>query len=380
MSVYGGTIQNYNYDAEKAITLEQFVDFVRESDNFVSSIFDNGLFSIMESEYALTASTEKSEQTKKSIIQKIKELFSKFVGFVKGAFEKLANNLQEVYNKTNFVDKFVSRYKNVVTWENVEKLTNSGWKGVPSEIFMVGTPAKLQDAVVGEIKNSKVEKYNFDTEFDKIINSKDTEEAESNYKKFSEKLKEMKDDAIEDDMKSMLLRKQIKSEDLNNKILKGEIKVDEEVLQKMIQQHYSNYFFTFQKNEYGRYYPQDRNIFESTKYMAENGQKLARDVKQTGKKILSVMKIENKESDLTNMKSFKKGGSNYNENDSNVNKINMLYYKAKYEYASVFIKASSLGIRNVVNVIKTQHKHAIKFYMTMVSAIKKYLPNVKASS
>ena len=113
--------------------------------------------------------------------------------------------------------------------------------------------------------------------------------------------------------------------------------------------------------------------------MAENGQKLIRDVRQFGKKMISALKVDKKESELTNMKSYKKGGSNYNENDEEGNVISMLYYKAKYEYASVFISLSQKMTSLVLSIMKNQHKHAIKFYMSIVSAINKYLPEVAKS-
>ena len=374
MSVYSSSVYDYRYNEAKTVSLDQLNSFIQESNEFVFNLFnENSLFGIMEAEATLLLNTNKVEETKKSIIQRIKELFSKFIGFVKGAFAKLADKLQEVYNKTNFVDKFVVRYKNIVIWENVEKLKEAGWKGMSTSIPMVGTPVSINDTLLFDSESQK-QLEEFEKYYNQIITSNSSDDAKQVYNTFSKQLKEYKERISNDNYHRMSLRKnmQIGFADIDLRI--ATLTPDE--YEKLLN---SRYFAISNVSEDEKTYFPIKKYFITTKYMAENGQKLIRDVRQFGKKMISALKVDKKESELTNMKSYKKGSSNYNENDKEGNVINMLYYKAKYEYASVFIYLSQKMTSLILSIMKSQHKHAIKFYMTIVSAINKYLPEVAKS-
>ena len=376
MSVYSSSVYDYRYNEAKTVSLEQLDRFIQESNEFVFNLFnENSLFGIMEAEAALTLNTNKVEETKKSIIQRIKELFSKFIGFVKGAFVKLADKLQEVYNKTNFVDKFVARYKNIVIWENVEKLKEAGWKGMPTSTPMVGTPVSIKDTLLFDLESQK-QLEEFEKYYNQIITSNSSDDAKQVYNTFSKRLKEYKERISEDNYSRMSWYKNIEINFANIDLRFGTLTMTPDEYEKLLN---SRYFAISNVSEDEKTYFPIKNYFTTTKYMAENGQKLIRDVRQFGKKMISALKVDKKESELTNMKSYKKGGSNYNENDKEENIINMLYYKAKYEYASVFISLSQKMTSLVLSIMKNQHKHAIKFYMSIVSAINKYLPEVAKS-
>ena len=374
MSVYSSSVYDYRYNEAKTVSLEELARSIQESNEFVFNLFnENSLFGIMEAEATLTLNTNKVEETKKSIIQRIKELFSKFIGFVKGAFAKLADKLQEVYNKTNFVDKFVVRYKNIVIWENVEKLREAGWKGMSTSIPMVGTPVSIKDTLLFDSESQK-QLEEFEKYYNQIITSNSSDDAKQIYNTFSKHLKEYKERISKDNYHRMSLRKNMQIGFADIDLRMATLTPDE--YEKLLN---SRYFAISNVSEDEKMYFPIKKYFITTKYMAENGQKLIRDVRQFGKKIISALKVDKKESELTNMKSYKKGGSNYNENDKEGNVINMLYYKAKYEYASVFISLSQKMTSLVLSIMKNQHKYAIKFYMSIVSAINKYLPEVAKS-
>ena len=374
MSVYSSSVCDYRYNEAKTVSLDQLTRFIQESDEFVFNLFDeNSLFGIMEAEATLLLNTNKVEETKKSIIQRIKELFSKFIGFVKGAFAKLADKLQEVYNKTNFVDKFVVRYKNIVIWENVEKLKEAGWKGMSTSIPMVGTPVSIKDTLLFDSESQK-QLEEFEKYYNQIITSNSSDDAKQIYNTFSKRLKEYKERISEDKYYRMSLRKNMQIGFADIDLRMATLTPDE--YEKLLN---SRYFAISNVSEDEKMYFPIKKYFITTKYMAENGQKLIRDVRQFGKKMISVLKVDKKESELVNMKSYKNGGSNYNENDKEGNIISMLYYKAKYEYASAFISLSQKMTSLVLSIMKNQHKYAIKFYMSIVSAINKYLPEVAKS-
>lgn len=374
MSVYLSSVCDYRYNEAKTVSLEQLDRFIQESNEFVFNLFDeNSLFGIMEAEATLLLNTNKVEETKKSIIQRIKELFSKFIGFVKGAFAKLADKLQEVYNKTNFVDKFVVRYKNIVIWENVEKLKEAGWKGMSTSIPMVGTPVSIKDTLLFDSESQK-QLEEFEKYYNQIITSNSSDDAKQIYNTFSKRLKEYKERISEDNYYRMSLRKNMQIGFADIDLRMATLTPDE--YEKLLN---SRYFAISNVSEDEKMYFPIKKYFITTKYMAENGQKLIRDVRQFGKKMISVLKVDKKESELVNMKSYKNGGSNYNENDKEGNIISMLYYKAKYEYASAFISLSQKMTSLVLSIMKNQHKYAIKFYMSIVSAINKYLPEVAKS-
>lgn len=124
-------------------------------------------------------------------------------------------------------------------------------------------------------------------------------------------------------------------------------------------------------DENTKYFPAPKQ-FQLTKEFAESGQSKIKQTSQSYKIGLSKLKIE-ENCNLENMKSYKKGGSNYSKDDNEINKINMLYFKARYEYASFYVSRCSKTISSIVKILKVQHTIAIRTYIQFVSVIRRYV-------
>lgn len=372
MAVYGSVLESYQTER---ISFEDFMDICYESEYQLDSIMrEYYLTNINEQDETALApqfkfefkEDQNTEQVKKTIIQKIKELLGRFYKFVKDSFDSLVEKLNKFYMETNFTDKFISKFSSNVTWDNMQKAIKGGWKGLSIKQPMIFRLVSVRDSDLftsiedsfeydEETDGSKrnIDKVELDVQrdIDPIITSADKDEAQENYDKFKEKLVKFR---------KMGIRKESLYSFTDNILNKADNGVENYILG----------IFNNTNADDGYYYPPDRKIFELNKNFAETGQKQIKEISANYKTSLKNIKYLNK-GNLTNMKSYTGKGSNKTDNEE-VNKINYLYCKAKYEYGIAIIQRCSKIIRTVVTILKMQHKYAISFYMTVNSAVQKY--------
>lgn len=364
MAIYGSMIKE-NVVFGHAMSLEEFFDFIQESDKQMEIMFEKtDLIQVLKEENtSLSIPTKISfdgdpETVKKTVIQKIKDLVDKFVQMVKEAFANLAKKLQEAYNNANFVDKFVSKFSDKVTFENLKIAKSKGWKGVPTSIPMINKFADAKDSKLYENMNDEYYKNNTAINLDKdirpIVNSKNLEEAKEKYNQFVEKLNKVKEEEKRETSSSYIISKNLdqRFDFKGDAILKA-------------------YFvISTDQSDDSHYYPIPEG-FAKTKKFAEEGQSLIKQVSQGSNAAINNLKLE-KGASLNNLKSAK--GTNSSDN-AEINQINILYCKAIYQNASQRVSVASKILRAVLGILRMQHRVAIQGYMQYVSAINRFVLN-----
>lgn len=358
MAVYGNTIF-FEEINENAMSPLDFIEFLQESDYEMDKIFNRfNLLNLSEAENtSLSVINNKnyyeSEEVKKTFIEKVKDIIKKFIDMVKKLFNDIYEKLHKFYIETNFVDKFVSRYKDKVTYINLQKALDNGWPGLTGSYPVINRVCDITDSDLYRFKDSENSVKIDDNDFDSIIKAENLEEAKENYEKFKEKLEQFKKESLEsvDDFKMGQWFCDIGINITDKESRKwygcyGKLVIDEE-----------------------HYMPSPKH-FMMTKVFAETGEGKIKNIRQDGKRMLSNLKLE-KEILNDNMKSFKKNGNN-STSENEVNQCNILYYKSKYEYAASYISRMTNIISSIIKIIKEEHTIALKTYMQFVSAINKF--------
>lgn len=357
MSVYGNFI--YDNIEEKAMSMIDFASYIEECDNRIFGMFNNlGILNEVENELSIPTQIEFNkdpEKAKKTIIQTIKELIAKFIATVKKLFITISEKIHEAYVKISFVDKFVSIYKDKVTYNNLQKALSNGWKGLlVGQYKVINRIANPSDSKIYQNLHSVFE---FDKEIDindidAIISANSLEASKEKYDKFKEKLLAFKNSTEKEDPIYYIYDNVINAEKTgyNDNLFFG--------------------CFGQPTDEDGKYYMPYRVHFEKTKSFAENGESNIKQLKHGYNRSIKCLNL-NKKIELSNWKSFEKGGANYSKEDAT--QINALYCKARYELASAIIKRSSKVLNAVVETVKSEHKIAIATYIQFVHAIIKHV-------
>ena len=378
MSIYSNFMSSEISNKINTInSFESFLNFVYESNNEVESIFEQFDY-LIEGDTQLSVikqsntndeskSDDNAEKVKKTIIQKIKELFDTFVGFVKKIFINLSEIIKKKYMETNLSDKFFSRYKNIVKFNNLQTAREKGWKGIPINIPSIGRLCDYKDSsfyryIIKYINEGEepIESYiNIEKDIDPIIHADDLTQAKEIYKEFENKLSKF--DTSEDEFDIQLNSNERSSSGIFNS------KIPENPL----------FATTNDRSSDGKFYYPNIELFATNKMLAEEGERKIKELRAGGNDTIKNMKTMKVKSELKNMKSFKKGGINSSK-DKESDAINILYYKAKYKFASAVVKRQSSIIKLIISVIKKQQFFAIQNYLLYVQAIKKYVPNATA--
>lgn len=367
MSVYG-SISSFNWktnlhESNQPILQEDFFTFIKLSDSYINEIFENLEFNSLSIEENVYMYISEGKEIKKSIIQKIKELFQKFAGFAKDIFNKLFEKLKALYNKNDFTDKVIFRYKDKVTWENIQVMIDKGWPGISTKYCMVGKPAKPDKFIIDELPFGPSVKY----ALDKIIEAKDISQAQDFYNDFLKKLDAFKEDNVD---QNHIYNLNFIDTNAKMDIYKNVFNSEDSL--KNIEQNL--YFIVPENNKTEKYFP-TKYPFESTKQFTENGQKMINKIKEDGNKLLKSLKIDEENAKLKSIESYQKH-SNDVESYEDTEKINILYYKANYQYISTYLHHCGKMVTIIVKICMLQHKAAISFYMAMLKDLKKYLPEV----
>jgi hypothetical protein len=367
MAIYGNYINDYS--KTQAMSFMEFFEFLHESDLEMNSIFERAeITCLFEAKNSTALSTvvapegisSDPEKVRIHVIAKIKELVTKFINMVKEAFKKLSDKLKDLYANTNFVDKYVSKYKDKVTYDNMQIARKNGWNGLPKTLPCINQLCSTKDSDLymnkvynaNDAYNEKVELEEKDIE--DIVSAKDLSEAKEKYKKFKEELQKVKGNLLSCDVETQQnrLERNNKSKDKINYTFNRMNVID------------NWYAITVDNNGNENFYYPDKELFEKTKYLAENGQKETKNISQESKYVINNLKID-KDVHKANLK-------NTGEKGDDNKQILILYYKAKYEYASLQIQYMTQLSKAIINIIHKQHSMAINVYMQFVSAYNQY--------
>lgn len=361
MAVYGKLIKSVNEgESYENVSFDQLTEFIYESDNEMNLMFEKAnLIAILKEEntsLAIPKSIDYSnaanpEQVKKKFSEKIKELFNKFLDWVKTAFENLKSKVTEFYLEHNLQDDFLSKWKNKVTWDNLETAKKKGWKGIPNSIGSVIEPVNINDTRLLNLYSDHFKELS--DQIDKLSDC----ESEDSLNKIEDKIKGIINNINDRENRLLISQADKIIRDRNSSIMAGSKQ---------------NPFIGIISNSNApdnHYYP-DKLLFTNNKHFAETGQKEIKNIKVSGNHSVELVKdviLSSQKIMLNNSK------ENYKEDKDNLqNKINYLICKYRYTSSSLFIKLSSKAMNGMVGALWKQHKVAVQNYLLYVQAISRY--------
>ena len=359
MGVYGRSITK-----DKIISFTEFIEYFQESNYQMRMMFEKQelVYAIQEANDSdiqlpsidknIEVISGEPEKLKKTLIEWIKETFDKFIKAIKQLFEKLHKIIHDFYMKTNFIDDIVSKFKDKVTYQNITKAKENGWKGLSIEKNEALINREVDTYVSTLFQDKQSDDYIKEEEIISIIKADNLEKAREKYSIFEEKLKKFKDDGKKFENKSMYNMRID-----NTSGLLGNIDI------------YTGFFGNYTDKEQKYYFPAMQQ-FNLTKEFAESGQSKIKKIRENYNYLTKELS-NRKYFFLDNMKTFKKKGVNETE-DKETNQINILYLKAQYEFSAAYISRVKRIISAIVSMLKDQHRIAIKSYTVMAMAVKKY--------
>jgi hypothetical protein len=338
------------------VDYEDLISFISESTSIIEANklstdvdYKNGPYAASVDAKDVDESDSKKDGLIKTILNKVKEIWNRFISFLKTQFGKLYEILHKFYLEHNGTDNYFSKFKNIVTYDNLKKCKDKGWKGISTKLPEIGSIARANDSsFIKDIVDGSSPLKNEDIEA--ILSCNEVEDAQDKYNNIKDIIKKKYKESKE----LMIFSKNFR---FNSDLMwvKANLKDPREV---------ELPYFTIPSN-----YDEDNNLyfptkdgFSKCKQFAESGEKFIKETRDSYKFYIQQLKLDKRV-----MK------DNYQINKKNNNdKINTLYYKAKYEVTCYLIQTFSSIANATVGVIKTQYSTQLLVYLQYIQAIKKY--------
>lgn len=306
---------------------------------------------------------ETVEKIKKTFWQKVKEIFIKVIDAIKKFFRGIYTNIYNMYLKVNLKDKFWSRWKDKVTYVNLVKAKDNGWKGLPAKLSL---PYKIWDTSDSRLFTdlNREDKYNLWKEYninnildliDKLMDAKEESEIESIYGDIEK---------IANKQKSLL--KYYDRDVIETAVTGGQLKTDEAKI-------YDDFTASFSlgapklKNGETHYFP-EKGAFVTTKKLAEEGQSIQKSANYDNKINLKFIK-----DDKAIQKSLIKNELKEFADDPLMTKKLNYKMKATMQYITLYYQRCYATCKSVGYVVTLQYSSAIQGYMRFIHAINKYV-------
>lgn len=332
MSIYGEKYIKESY------TL--IFDFIEESDNFVYSLFESTEVGFNDKIIDGKAKIINNE----SIIDRISKIWNKIIFILKEKFKDLIDRINNLKLKYNFIDDFVKKYGKDINISKISELKSKGWAGLSTQSdFLIVSIPSLKSTFLGETPQLK----NVLEMLNNINNCNDEDEINDLHEDFKNRLDTLREESKKLETAWGLLFRS------NNQInFLGKKLGPDQILGTSIDT----------SNDKKHHFPNAKQL-ELTKQVAENGEKIVKQAYNEMKKTYKNYKNQAK-CDKIALKQYNK-----KEEKSN---IQLMKIRSKYEFTSVFSKLFILSMKALTKVLKIMHVCAMKTYIKIVNAIKKY--------
>lgn len=348
--IYGNTFINKE---ESIITYESFIDFFNESMEEHDKIFESFMF---EAE-TLQLTDSQHKDTKKGILETIKNLFQKFITFVKRAVQKVMDWYKDI-QEGKYKDILANKLLKDLKYEDLETAKKNGWKGIPEQSsFAMIDPARIQhelymfENVKEEIRNNKI------TEIIESIKSVEKfEEAKEKYKEVQESISNLRYyDFKPGSIHLMKFRAGMENISRRHKRSFGDNKQDVQLI--------LLYHTTIQN---GFWYPDTRGFGHVKDYTFNGASNISRYSKELYKYVSDYDKayVEPIEKSIANATT---------SNADNDQSRDLLYNKAQLSVAQYVMKVYTGIIKETLDALKVQHSVAIGTYIFLFTNTRKFL-------
>lgn len=373
MAVYGNTatfreaysdrIDLFSWLNEACNSFDDYIDsflvIKEENDIIVADV----PYKEVEDDKSDNDKNETVEKIKKTFWQKVKEIFQKVIESIKKFFKGIYNRIHDMYMNTNLKDNFWSKWKDKVTYPNLQKAKENGWQGLPARLSL---PYKIWDTSDSRLFTdlNREDKYDLWKEYninnmldliDKLMDAKEESEIESIYddiEKIANKQKFLLRDYDRDAIETAAKGGQLKND---------EIKIYDDFTSSLA------LATPLLKNGQTHYFP-EKGAFVTTKKLAEEGQSIQKSANYENKINLKFIK-----DDKAIQKSLIKNDMKAYEDDPLMTKKLNYKMKATMRYITLYYQRCYATCRSVGYVVSLQYSSAIQGYMMFIHAINKYV-------
>lgn len=370
----------YGYAFDKLInqeyTTEVFLSDLNNSYLAAENAIDSMYFVstiVNEEETGLSASDDIIEQdsnveeTKLKLKDKLKEMLAKFLKWFKSIWDKLADTVKkaiEVVRDNTIQDKIMAKLFDDLSYSDVEKAIEAGWKGLNYKTTACPDPVTMNDSTIKKRISKTVQKpHDLAGQIDKILYVNSADEAKEIYEDVSSQCKKF------------LSRYETQKNDPSQQMRYGEI---ERITRRAFSflnddgGSFGSVFFTYlsikNPNAEGYGFP-NKQQFDDIKLMAIGGQRYC-----------VVLRKEYYNNHIKDLELFiDKDVENIFKNFSDPslskesNQIMKYYYKSMLASDRTQLILHNRICSEVVQMIHFQTKIGIRTYLKLLSAVKLFV-------
>lgn len=370
----------YGYAFDKLInqeyTTEVFLSDLNNSYLAAENAIDSMCFVstiVNEEETGLSASDDieqdsNVEETKLKLKDKLKEMLAKFLKWFKSIWDKLADTVKkaiEVIKDNTIQDKIMAKLFDDLSYSDVEKAIEAGWKGLNYKATACPDPVTMNDSTIKKRISKMVQKpHDLAGQIDKILYVNSADEAKEIYEDVSSQCKKF------------LTRYETQKNDPSEQMRYGEI---ERITRRRAfsfldddKGSFGSVFFTYlsikNPNAEGYGFP-SKQQFDDIKLMAIGGQRycviLRKEYYNNHIKDLELFI----DKDIENI--FKNFSDPSLSKESN--QIMRYYYKSMLASDRTQLVLHNRICSEVVQMIHFQTKIGIRTYLKLLSAVKLFV-------
>lgn len=359
------------------VSYENFIDFYYNTLYETDLLFDKFSNSIIISEDVPLMIEDKStnggkfnfKQFVNIIWEKIKELFDKFIGFVKECIQNITNKISEFYNDGGLVDRLNRTMLPDLKWQDLETAKSKGWNGIDKKYHLVtpcsilNEPGKIKRNLDDILERMKA-KDKLDKLYDICYNYREIKvDEDGTFTTTTNSVKSIYDDIVDDIDK---YKERIDTSSLESLLFQDSLNFAH-----LFNSEKSPLFYTYGNGKAQNYYYPLAKDFAVLKDMAYHGIKQIRLYKQNA----DVYIKEHKKDFIDPVKSQINSIKNTDDKDTvNYQKDVSIYYsKAQLKLNMFVLKAATNCFKNSVTILKKQHSVAVQTYTYIAYSTHKYL-------
>ena len=332
MGLYGNKFLDTGYFN---ISISEFFDHLDQQE-----ILFEDTFALATVDQKDKINTDSIEETKKKLLDIIKNIFNKVVTFIQDIIKGFIKFIEFIEEKINR-DEIVKKFGKGVTWDAIQNAMNNGWEGIPTDLPYadISQDQLIQNMdvftiIAGEITANK--------EFDLEVLKKDIE-----------KIK---------DMKSITDARSAYNDHVNTI---NQIRPDIMKLSQQYQVDKKVYISRDQKN--GKY-KITQQIFHMIENSSINSRSIIKNIKEQGKKVTD--RIESEQ--IKPLKREIENNLKATGDNAEFLKIENYYLKTKLAYNNLILQNTLNGINVIVKETKNKISINTRVYLYIASHISKY--------
>jgi hypothetical protein len=392
MGLYGDELNKFlNEEQIPLVSFEDYMEYATNESYNIEKLFENIDYNILLSEdgavAALPGPTKANiKETTKAFLKKIKEAIKKIFDKCKEAIitfftKTLPTQLKKIHESVSLKDSVIKRFSKYMTYENLERCRDFGWKGYSDTTVFVTRYPDVTDTMFGADtntflfpKNNSANVQTFQSKIDESIDKMDSfiDEASNAEDKIDDIFQ--KAEKLFNDTKAII--KEFNGKFIDNMYSKLELSPYDLNYEDSTK---GGYLGMFKANTPDGTVMIDSKTFNVSKKCAEDGVKDTRKYVNHGKEVIKEIEKDNKYyKEIMNL--TEKDIKDVGDLDTRLLRLQYMKYQLQFEAGKAFITQALIANKKVGQMMLLCNRYACIFYMKTWAIIKKYNKEAKAAA